>query len=160
VTVVWRRIHLEVWLPHPPDRVFPHFADPARWPEFAPAVLFRQRIDDGPPAVGSRWWAVDRILGPFKVRFADELESIDPPWDVVWHSTSPWNSTVEYICAPESGGTRVIAEYEGDVAGGLRLVALLPTFVLERILMRDFRGLARVLDAEEHVRIAPMRGAA
>lgn len=146
---MWRRVRLEVWLPSPPARVFALFADPVRWPDFAPAVVFRQRIDDGPVTVGSRWWAVDRILGPFTVRFADELEAIDPPRSVVWHSTSPWNSRVEYVCTPEGGGTRVVADYAGDVAGGLRLVALLPTFVLEAVLMRDFRGMARLLHAEE-----------
>ena len=53
------------------------------------------------------------------------------------------------MCVAEGEGTRVLADYEGDVAGWLRLVALLPTFVLRRILLRDFRGLSRVLDAEE-----------
>ncbi|WP_194398108.1 SRPBCC family protein [Microbacterium atlanticum] len=143
-----RRIFLDVPLPYPPERVFPYFADPARWPDFAPAVQFRQRIGEGPARVGSRWWAIDRILGPFTVRFADELEVIEPPRRVMWHSTAPWNSRVEYVCVAHGGGTRVLADYEGDVAGWLRLVALLPTFVLARILMRDFRGLERLLAAE------------
>ena len=146
---MWRRVGLDVRLPHPPERVFPYLADPARWPEFAPAVEFRQRIGEGLPEIGSRWWAVDRILGPFKVRFADVLEVIEPGRRVVWHSTSPWNSRVEYLCVAEGDGTRILADYEGDVAGWLRLVALLPTFVLRRILLRDFSGLTRVLDAEE-----------
>ncbi|MNW19030.1 hypothetical protein D3C71_2188410 [compost metagenome] len=53
------------------------------------------------------------------------------------------------MCADEGGRTRVHADYGGDVAGWLRLVALLPTFVLARILLRDFRGLQRLLDAED-----------
>ena len=149
MTSVWRRVFLDVHLSHPPEQVFPYFADPARWHVFAPAVEFRQRIGEGPVEVGSRWWAIDRILGPFKVRFADELEAIEPPRRVVWHSTSPWNSRVEYVCVAEQGGTRVLADYEGDVAGWLRLVALLPTFVLAGILMRDFDGLARALAADD-----------
>jgi hypothetical protein len=48
----------------------------------------------------------------------------------------------------QSDGTRILATYEGDVAGWLRLAALLPTPVLARILMRDFHGLRRCLDAE------------
>ena len=149
MTTMWRRVSLDARLSHPPARVFPYLADPARWPEFAPAVEFRQRIDGGLAEIGSRWWAVDRIWGPFKVRFADVLEVIEPERRVVWHSTSPWNSRVEYVCVAEGEGTRVRADYEGDVAGWLRLVALLPTFVLRRILLRDFRGLTRVLEAED-----------
>jgi len=70
----------------------------------------------------------------------------------VWHSTSPWNSRVEYECTPDAGGTRIYADYGGDVADWLRLVALLPTFVLARILLRDFTGLRRVLDAADRAR--------
>lgn len=152
---MWRRVVIDVHLPHPPERVFPFLADPGRWPEFAPAVAFRQRIGDGPVEVGSRWRAVDRI-GPFRVRFADVLESIEPGRRVVWHSTSPWNSRVVYVCDPENGGTRVHADYAGDIAGWLRVVAFLPTFAWEWILMRDFHGLTRLLHAEDQ---AGMTGA-
>ncbi|MGN8550991.1 UNVERIFIED_CONTAM: SRPBCC family protein [Microbacterium sp. SLM126] len=148
MTTVWKRVVLDTLLPHAPDRVYPYLADPARWPAFAPAVEFRQRIGDGPAKVGSRWWAVDRI-GPFRIRFADVLESVVPGERIVWHSSAPWNSRVEYVCVPEGGGTRVHARYEGDIGGWLALTALLPGFVWRRILLRDFHGLTRLLDAED-----------
>lgn len=145
---MWRRVTLDVHLDHPPSRVYPYFADPGRWPEFAPAVHSRRPLDSGPLQVGHRWAAIDRI-GPFRVRFTDVLEVIEHDRRVVWHSTSPWNSRVEYVCTPDAGGTRVYADYGGDVDAGLNLVALLPTFVLSRILLRDFTGLHRVLVAED-----------
>lgn len=148
---MWRRVTLDVHLDHPPSRVYPYLADPGRWPEFAPAVDSRRPVDAGPPQVGSRWAAVDRI-GPFRVRFTDVLEAAEPGRRVVWRSTSPWSSRVEYVCTPDAGGTRVRADYGGDVAGWLRLVALLPTPVLARILLRDFTGLRRVLAAEDRAR--------
>lgn len=148
---MWRRVTLDVHLDHPPSRVYPYFADPGRWPEFAPAVHSRRPLDSGPLQVGHRWAAVDRI-GPFLVRFTDVLEVVEPDRRVVWHSTSPWNSRVEYECTPDAGGTRVFADYGGDVDAGLRLVALLPTFALARILQRDFTGLHRVLVAEDRAR--------
>ena len=144
---MWRRVRLEATIDHPPAHVFPYLADPARWPEFAPAVVERRPLGDGAPVVGSRWAAVDRI-GPFRIRFTDELVALDVDERVVWDSTSPWNSRVEYRCVAEQGGTRVFASYEGDVAGWLRLAALLPTAVLSRILMRDFTGLRRRLAAD------------
>lgn len=145
---MWRRVEIEARLDHPPERVFPYLANPSRWHEFAPAVFQRRQIDDGPHGVGTRWAAIDRI-GPFKVHFTDELVERDADRRVVWDSTTPWNSRVEYVCVPEAGGTRVLARYEGDVAGWLRLVALLPTFVLARILERDFKGLRSRLAAED-----------
>jgi hypothetical protein len=151
---MWRRVALDVRIGYPPERVFPFLADPARWPEFAPAVESRRRIGDGPPTVGSRWAAVDRI-GPFRIRFLDELTEIEPDTRVVWLSTSPWNSRVEYRLRPDSGATRILARYEGDVAGWLPLVALLPDGVLTRILERDFHGLRRCLEAEDRARGFP-----
>jgi hypothetical protein len=145
---MWRSVTLDLRIGYPPERIFPYLADPARWPEFAPAVESRRRIGDGPPTVGSRWAAVDRI-GPFRVRFTDELTELVLDQRVVWLSTSPWNSRVEYRLVPDADRTRVLACYEGDVAGWLRLVALLPTVVLAQILVRDFRGLRRCLEAED-----------
>jgi hypothetical protein len=110
-------------------------------------VAERRRIGDGAAIVGSQWASVDRI-GPFRVRFTDELVVLDPDRLVVWDSTSPWNSRVAYRLVPHSAGTRILARYEGDVAGWLRLVALLPRVVLAWILMRDFDGLRRLLAAE------------
>ena len=148
---MWRQVTLDVHLEHPPSRVYPYLADPGRWPDFAPAVDSRRPLDTGPLQVGHRWAAVDRI-GPFRVRFTDILEVVEHERRVVWHSTSPWNSRVEYVCTPDAGGTRIHADYGGDVDAGLQLVALLPTFVLARILRRDFTGLHRVLVAEDQAR--------
>jgi len=147
---VWRRVEIEASIDHPPGRVFAYLADPERWHEFAPAVVFRRQIGEGPPGIGTRWAAIDRI-GPFKVHFTDQLVERETDRRVVWHSTAPWNSRVEYDCVPQSGGTRVLARYEGDVAGWLQLVALLPTAILARILARDFSGLRRRLAADARV---------
>ena len=145
---MWRRVEIEPRIDdHPPERVFPYLADPARWHEFAPAVVHRRQIDDGPADVGTRWAATDRI-GPFKIHFFDQLVEREADRRVVWLSTAPWNSRVEYICVPEGQGTRVLARYEGDVAGWLRLVALLPKPILAWILARDFKGLRARLAAE------------
>ncbi|RPH35584.1 MAG: hypothetical protein EHM90_03945, partial [Chloroflexi bacterium] len=91
---MWRRVTLDVVIGHPPERVFPYLADPERWPEFAPAVASRRRIGDGSQTVGSRWAAVDRI-GPFRIRFTDELGEVEPDARVAWLSSAPWNSRVE-----------------------------------------------------------------
>ena len=145
---MWRKVEIEASIDHPVEAVFACLADPNRWPDFAPAVERRQQITQGPAAIGTQWAATDRIVGPLKVRFIDELAEHEADRRVVWHSTAPWNSRVEYVCEPMDGGTRVVARYEGDVAGWLRLVALLPTAALAWILRRDFRGLRALLDAD------------
>jgi uncharacterized protein YndB with AHSA1/START domain len=143
---VRRRVEIEATIGHSVERVFDYLADPTRWHEFAPAVVLRRQIGEGPVAVGTRWEAVDRI-GPFRVRFTDELAIHETNRRVVWISSAPWNARTEYACRPGVGGTRVRARYEGDVAGWLRPLGLVPGPMLARVLRRDFVHLDRVLAA-------------
>jgi len=103
-------------------------ADPLRWHEFAPAGIYRQQIGDGPPTVGTRWEATD-LIGPFLMRFVDELVELETNRRVVWYSSAPWNARVEDLCEPDTdGGTSVRARYVGNISGWLRmLVGWLPT---------------------------------
>lgn len=142
---MWRRVEVEAWLGRPVDLVFGHLADPETWPAFVPAVVMRRRLDEGPIRVGSRWAAMDRV-GPFPFPFVDELLVHEPRRRVVWRSSAPWNSTVEYLCWPDADGTRVHASYEGDVGGWLRVLGLVvPNGLARRILARDFVRLDRLL---------------
>jgi hypothetical protein len=140
-----RRIVVDAIVHHPVEAVFAHLADPMRWHEFAPAVVFRQPIGDAPPRIGSRWRSTDRI-GPFRIHFIDELAEIEPDRRVVWLSSHPWNARVEYACEAEGDHTRIRATYEGDLGGSLRWqVGWLPSRLTHYILAQDFRRLDRVL---------------
>ena len=148
---MWRRVEIEARLDHPPEQVFAYLANPTRWHEFAPAVVRRHQIGAGPPDIGTRWEATDRI-GPFKFHFVDELVEREGSRRVVWYSSAPWNARVEYVCMPEPGGTRVRAQYEGDIGGWLRLLGLIPAAVMARILRQDFNRLRVRLAAEARAR--------
>lgn len=148
---------------HPVEAVFPYLADPTRWHDFAPAVAFRQQIDDGPIRIGTRWMATDRI-GLFRAHFIDTLEELDGDRRVVWHSSAPWNARVEYACTASGAETRIRADYRGVLDGSLRWQAgWLPPWATHLILAQDFRRLDRVLTRrtraarrwEQHHGIAP-----
>lgn len=133
---------------HPVEAVFPHLADPMKWHGFAPAVAFRRQIDPGPPRVGTRWMATDRI-GPFRAHFIDQLEYLDENRRVVWHSSAPWNSRVEYACEAAGDETLIRADYVGVLSGALRWQAgWLPGWATHRILAQDFVRLDRLLTVE------------
>ena len=68
-----RRIVVDATVNHRIEAVFPYLSDPTQWHDFAPAVEFRRQIDAGPPRVGTRWMATDRI-GPFRIHFIDRLD--------------------------------------------------------------------------------------
>jgi len=143
-----RHVDVNATIAHPVDRVFAYLADPLRWHEFAPACVFRQQIGDQPPRIGTRWVATDRI-GPFSFHFIDELAELEPNRRVVWLSSAPWNSRVEYVCTPVGENTGIEARYEGDISGFLRVLTWwLPRGVVRWILSQDFRRLDERLARE------------
>jgi hypothetical protein len=144
---MWREVEVLALIDEPVERIFTYLVDPLRWHEFAPACVLRRRIGDGPPTVGARWEAADRI-GPFTIRFVDELAALEPNQRVVWLSSAPWNARVEYICAETPGGTMIRARYGGAMSGWMRLLALVPRPVMGWILSQDFRRLRALLAAQ------------
>jgi hypothetical protein len=150
-----RRVEVNARIDQPVERVFAYLADPMRWHEFAPACIYRRQIGDGPAVVGTRWEATD-LIGPFPVRFVDELVALEENRRVVWWSSAPWNARVEYACEPDGeGGTRIRATYEGDISGSLRLlVGWIPARLTHWILAQDFRRLRRLLARESRRAVA------
>jgi len=143
-----RRVVVDVTVHHRVEAVFPYLSDPTRWHDFAPAVAFRKQIDEGPIRVGTRWMATDRI-GPFRIHFIDRLESLDENRRVVWLSSAPWNSRVEYACAEVGDRTRIHADYAGELSDSLRWqLGWLPGRATHWILAQDFRRLDRLLTVE------------
>ena len=143
-----RHVEVNATIAHPVESVFAYLADPLRWHEFAPACVFRRQIGDQAPRVGTRWMATDQI-GPFRFHFIDELAELEPNRRVVWLSSAPWNSRVEYVCTPAGHGTQVRARYDGDVTGSLRLLTWwLPMSLVGWVLSRDFRRIDQKLERE------------
>ena len=102
--------------------------------------------------------ATDRV-GPFRFHFIDELSELEPTRRIVWLSSAPWNSRVEYICTPVDTGTSVRASYEGDISGSLRLMTgWLPPGVVGWILAQDFRRLDQRLKREVQAATRWQRG--
>ena len=141
-----RHIVVDATVNHPIDAVFDYLSDPTKWHDFAPAVEFRKQIDNGPPRVGTRWKATDRI-GPFRAHFIDELAVLDENRRVVWLSSAPWNARVEYACEEAGAGTRIRADYFGELSDALRWQAgWVPVWAWHHaILAQDFRRLDRLL---------------
>ena len=153
-----RYVQVNATIAYPVDRVFPYLVDPLRWHEFVPACVFRRQIGDQPPRIGTRWMATDRI-GPFRFHFIDELADLEPNRRVVWLSSEPWNSRVEYICTAAGEYTNVEARYEGDISGFLRVLTWwLPPRVVRWVLSQDFRRLGRLYEREATAAIRWRRG--
>lgn len=146
-----RRIVVDATVNHRVEAVFAYLADPTKWHDFAPAVEYRKQIDAGPPGVGTRRMATDRI-GPFRAHFIDQLDVLDENRRVVWLSSAPRNSRVEYVCEQSGTGTRIRAYYVGELGNSLRWqVGWLPGWAWRLILAQDFRRLNRLLTRDAPV---------
>jgi uncharacterized protein YndB with AHSA1/START domain len=145
---MWREVEVQAVIDQPVERVFAYLVNPLLWRDFAPACVMRRPLSGGHPRVGARWESADRI-GPFTVRFVDELAELEPNRRVVWRSSAPWNARVEYACEPDPAGTRIRATYGGAMSGALRPLAIVPRPVMGWILAQDFRRLRGVLAADE-----------
>ncbi|GAA1465126.1 SRPBCC family protein [Microbacterium thalassium] len=144
-----RRVTVDATVHHPVEAVFPYLADPLKWREFAPAAFFRVQIDDGPPRVGTRWMATDQI-GPFQAHFIDQLDLFEENRRVVWLSSAPWNSRVEYACEPAGEVTQIRADYAGVLSDAMRWqLGWLPDWATHWILAQDFVRLDRLLTRRE-----------
>lgn len=140
-----RRVLVETTVHHRVEQVFAYLADPMRWHDFAPAVEFRKQIDPGPIQIGTRWMATDRI-GPFRAHFIDCLDAFEENRRVVWLSSAPWNSRVEYACLEAGDVTHIRADYVGDLSDAMRWqLGWLPGWATHAILAQDFRRLDRLL---------------
>jgi uncharacterized protein YndB with AHSA1/START domain len=143
-----RQVEVNATIAYPVDQVFAYLVDPLRWHEFAPACVYRRQIGDQEPRIGTRWMATDQI-GPFRFHFVDELAELEPNRRVVWLSSAPWDSRVEYACTPAGDHTHVKASYEGDITGFLRVLTWwLPMGVVRWVLSQDFRRLGQRLERE------------
>ena len=88
----------------------------------------------------------DRPAGPLRIHFIDQLDLLDDNRRVVWLSSAPWNSRVEYACEESGTGTRIRADYRGRLSDSTRWqVGWLPIWGWRLILAQDFRRLERLL---------------
>jgi uncharacterized protein YndB with AHSA1/START domain len=114
-----------------PERLFPYLADPARWPEYIPAIAEVRPLGSPDLVVGGTWAQVDR-MGPFSVRMVQELVAIEPPRRVLWRTGAPYHGSEETVCAEMGSGTRVSVRFDASPTGWLRLLDLVPDRLLVR----------------------------
>jgi uncharacterized protein YndB with AHSA1/START domain len=112
-----------------PEEVFSYVTDPARLPEWQESVVSVHRLDDAPPAVGSRA-VVTRRVGPRERAMTAELSELNPPtsW-AVRGIDGPVRGNVRGKIEPLANGERsrvtISLDLEGHGIGKL----LVPLFV-------------------------------
>ena len=131
---------------HPVARVFPYLAEPETWSEWVPAVVERTRLDDAPAGPGTRWRAVDRIAGPWRIEFTEELVALEPHERVVFEHAHPWNARTEYRVEADGDRTVVHVQFRGSLRGSLRLVGLMPRSLATKVFAADLERLGELLE--------------
>lgn len=131
----------------PPDAAFAFVADFANSMAWDPGVATSERIDEGPPQVGSRFRLGVRLAGrvaPMEYR----ISVYEPSRQVVLVGTGSVVSAVDEIrFTPAGSGTRI--DYTADIrlAGLLRLVQPFLGGQFARIGREALAGMKQTLDA-------------
>jgi uncharacterized protein YndB with AHSA1/START domain len=146
------RLHQELFVDAPPERVFAILAAPERTPEWMPSVLEMRREGPGPITVGSTTKSVVKVLGT-RQRAIGTCVLFEPPKRLVIDSRTErgGKSRTDTELAPEGAGTRVTVTLDYVVPGG-GLGKLLDKLVAERQIREEFeaglKALKRIAEAE------------
>lgn len=106
-----------------PEDVFSYVTDPSRLPEWQESLVSVRRLDDGPPAVGSRA-VVTRRVGPREQAMTAELAELNPPMSwAVRGIDGPVRGNVRGTIEPLANGERsrvtISLDFEGHGVGKL-----------------------------------------
>jgi uncharacterized membrane protein len=143
-----------------PEDVFAYVADPVHHPEWMASVVSVRPLDDGPVAVGSRALAPRRV-GPWKVRYVEELVELRPPgtWTNRGTGGIPVTAVAKGTVEPLDDGRRsrvtISCDFQGRGIG--RLLAPLLARRLAKNLPKDNQKLKDVLErsAGDEVELLP-----
>jgi hypothetical protein len=132
----------------PPERAFEYVADFGRIEEWDPFIAAVERLDPGPPAVGSRY--VLRSRGPGLV-LRYEVTALDPAARCVRlaGAATGFRGWDEISVEPAGGGSRVRYTAEIGLRGRARLLWLAAPLMLVAMALGGggpLRGLRRRID--------------
>ena len=132
-----------------PEDVFSYVADPSHHTEWIESVVSARREGDGPLAVGSSVLATRRV-GPWKLRYTEVMDELDPPRTWVNHGVGGIpviaiaNGTVEPLDDGKRSRVTISCEFQGHGIGKL-LVPLLARRLAKQ-LPRDEQKLKELLE--------------
>ena len=136
----------------PVDDVFAYLTDPAKVPEWNPAVLQCREEPSGPVQVGSMLHMVSRILGR---RFESTLEVTEftPNKKFVYKSNSPFPVEATYLAEPTAGGTRVTVESVAEPAGFFKLAEPVLGRIAKKQIQTNHNTIKELLEAREPAKV-------
>ena len=118
------KLSTQIDVARPPEDVFEMFADLESWPEFAPAVIERRKLTEGPIDVGSRFHAVDQFPGK-KLEFTLEITGYEPGRLLAGAWSDPVEGSWRAHFRPNDTGTTLEMNVEMILGGAMKLMGSL-----------------------------------
>ena len=130
-----------------PSEAFELFADIEGWSAWAPAVIERRKLTEGPLGVGTRYHAVDQFLLK-RIEFALEITRYDPPHEIAGAWSDPvaggWVAEFDEVAA----GTNVTLQASMRFQGALSIVGSLATPWARRQMMKDLETFKSIAESK------------
>ena len=138
----------EVRLAHPPAAVWAILVDFARAPEWVPGLLATRPLDDGPTAVGRRFWQHLSMQG--REAEAEVAITAFEPERVLAHegSAGPIDLGARFELEPDGDGTRLTQHWELRLGGILKMMEPMVVGLARQNADQALQNLAELLERE------------
>ena len=132
------RLEASVFVNRPVEEVFTHLLDLERSPEWALdfGVMERRKLTDGPAGVGTRFHAIDRLLGRHS-EFEVEITGYEQNRYLAAAWSEPIGGGWEALFKPRKGGTDLTFVGEMNPTGVLKLMSPFMGLWGKRVARRD-----------------------
>jgi uncharacterized protein YndB with AHSA1/START domain len=146
------KLEISSEIKRPVEDVFAYLTDPAKVPEWNPAVLECRAEPSGPIQVGSKLHMVSRILGR---RFESILEVTEftPNKKFAYKSNSPFPVVATYLAEPTAGGTRLTVESIVEPAGFFKLAEPVLGRIAKKQIQTNHDTIKELLEAREPAKV-------
>jgi uncharacterized protein YndB with AHSA1/START domain len=130
-------------LKHPVDAVFDYLSDPDNRPQWQSSLQAIERVDEGPPRLGTRWREAPPLLGTFDMEIV-EFET-NRRWAEQLSGRSAVGRVTLEFSSEGSDGTTLRVRGEIQLRGPYRLGEPLVARLLPRLMRRDLLSVDQLL---------------
>ena len=145
-------IEIGVEIERPVEEVFAHLTDPAKTPQWKPAVLESRVEPPGPLRVGTKIHTVLTFLGR-RLEGTAEVTELVPNHKLVQKTDSPFPLEMTYLAEPTAGGTKVTVEAVVEPGGFFKVAEPVLGRIAKKQGLAELDALRKLLEAREAAKV-------
>jgi uncharacterized protein YndB with AHSA1/START domain len=147
------KVQISRGINRPVEEVFAYGTDPAKTPEWRPAVLECRAEPPGPLWVGSKIHTVLTFLGR-RIEGTAEVTELVPNQKLVQKTNSPFPLELTFLVEPTRGGTKVTVLAVGEPRGFFKVAGPVLGRVVKKQGQVELETLKELLEARDPAKVS------